>query len=160
MARNGHGSTPWRWELYPDAASLADALEAGDVDVAGDLPLDRTKALADLPGLREIAYPTSHLTAAVLNLRNSKSPFRDASVRQALLRAIDREGSRGRGGERPWCHRRRAHRAQLAALRHHRTRADDARRSAATKALRDAGWKKVGGAWQASGAKDPCASRS
>ncbi len=142
-------------ELYPDAASLADALEAGDVDVAGDLPLDRTKALAALPGLREIAYPTSHLTAAVLNLRNSKSPFRDASVRQALLRAIDREGlvaeaANGHGvivdvpiapssplfdttGPAPMTHD----------------------RSAATKALRDAGWKKVGGAWQASGAKDP-----
>jgi peptide/nickel transport system substrate-binding protein len=142
-------------ELYPDRAALADALEAGDVDLAGDLPIDPAKAVAAEPGLREIAYPTSHLTAAILNLRDSKSPFRDASVRRALLRAIDREGlvgvaSGGHGvildvpisptsplydttGPAPMTHD----------------------QSAATKALREAGWKKVAGAWQASDSKEP-----
>ena len=147
-------------ELYPDAASLADALEAGDVDVAGDLPLDRTKALAAAARPARDRLPDQPSDGRRAQPAQQQSPFRDASVRQALLRAIDREGlvaeaANGHGvivdvpiapssplfdttGPAPMMHD----------------------RSAATKALRDAGWKKVGGAWQASGAKDPCASRS
>ncbi len=142
-------------ELYPDVAALADALEAGDVDVAGDLPVDRTKALADVAGLREIEYPTSHLTAAMLNLRDSKSPFRDATVRRALLQAIDREGLLAdvAGGHGVIVDVPIAPTSPLydtsgpAPLTHDQ--------AAASKALKDAGWKKVGGFWQASGAKDP-----
>jgi len=141
-------------ELYPDAAALADALEAGDVDVAGDLPVERAKAIAATPGMRQIVYPTSHLTAAVLNLRDSKSPFRDPSVRRALLRAIDREGLVGaaNGGHGVVVDVPIAPSSPLYDTTGPAPMTHD--QGAAAKALKEAGWKKVGGSWQASGSKD------
>ena len=142
-------------ELYPDRTSLADALQAGQVDLAGDLPLEPTKRIASQPGMREIDYPTSHLTAAVLNLRDSKSPFRDPAVRRALLQAIDREGlvaaaSGGHGVivDVPIAPSSPLYDASAPAPMTH----DQA---AAAKAFKDAGWKKVGESWQASGDKEP-----
>ncbi|HEY8168405.1 MAG TPA: peptide ABC transporter substrate-binding protein [Candidatus Limnocylindrales bacterium] len=142
-------------EIYPDAASLADAVEAGEVDMAGDLPADRIEALSTRPGLRPIAYPTSHLTAAVLNLRAGGSPFRDAGVRRALLQAIDREGlvaevvaGHGVITDVPIAPSSALYdRGGPGVISHDQ--------AAAAKALRAAGWKKVGGSWQASGAKEP-----
>ena len=123
--------------------------------MAGDLPMERATTIATMPGMRAIAYPTSHLTAAILNLRDSKSPFRDPSVRRALLQAIDREGvvaaaSGGHGVivDVPIAPSSPLYDTTGAAPMTH----DQA---AATRALKEAGWKKVGGAWQASGAKDP-----
>ena len=142
-------------ELYPDRAALADALQAGDVDVAGDLPVARANAIAALDGMREIVYPTSHLIAAVLNLRDSKSPFRDPSVRRALLRAIDRKalvaevaGGHGVIVDVPVSPSSPLYDTTASAPLSY----DQA---AAAKAVKAAGWKKVGGAWQASGGKDP-----
>jgi peptide/nickel transport system substrate-binding protein len=142
-------------ELYPDRGALAGALEAGDVDVAGDLPVDRAKSLASRPDMREIDYPTSHLTAAVLNLRDSKSPFRDPSVRKALLMAIDREGlvAAAAGGHGVIVDVPIAPSSPLYDTSAPAPMTQD--QSAATKALREAGWKKVDGAWQSAAGKEP-----
>ena len=125
------------------------------MDVAGDLTVERTKAIAALPGMREIAYPTSHLTAAILNLRDSKSPFRDPDVRRALLRAIDRDGlvAAAAGGNGVIVDVPIAPSSSLYDPTGPAPMTQDL--SAVAKALKAAGWKKVGGNWQASGAKDP-----
>ena len=142
-------------ELYPDRTALADALEAGEVDVAGDLPVGRAKAIAALPGMHEVAYPTSHLTAAILNLRDSKSPFRDPAVRRALLRAIDREAlvAAAAGGHGVIVDVPIPPSSSLYDTTGPAPVTQD--QSATAKSLREAGWKKTGGAWRVGGAKDP-----
>jgi peptide/nickel transport system substrate-binding protein len=79
-------------QFFDDAASLAAAWAAGRLDGASGLPAADAASLAAEPGSRLLRYPTSTLTAVVLNLRKSRPEFRDARVRVALLRAIDRDG--------------------------------------------------------------------
>jgi peptide/nickel transport system substrate-binding protein len=139
--------------FYPDEASLARALDAGEVDAASGLSAAGLSGLAADPGLDRHVYPTTTLSVVLLNLRPSHKELRDAKVRAALLAAIDRDG------------------LVAVALGGNATRADalvpptssafDATsagivafdRKAAAKALEDADWTKKGGRWVAPGAK-------
>jgi dipeptide transport system substrate-binding protein len=78
-------------QFFNDPASLAAAWKAGGLDGASGLPAADATRLAAEPGSRLLRYPTSTLTAVVLNLRKSRPEFRDPHVRVALLRAIDRD---------------------------------------------------------------------
>jgi peptide/nickel transport system substrate-binding protein len=78
--------------FFGDVPSLAAAYEAGDLDAASGLPVTEARRLGGAPGSRLLRYPTSILTAVVLNLRVSHPEFRDSRVRLALLRGTDRAG--------------------------------------------------------------------
>jgi peptide/nickel transport system substrate-binding protein len=78
--------------FYPDAAGLADAYRAGEVDAASGLPPDLAGQLAGLPGSRLLSYPRTTLTAIALNLRPGMGELRLPIVRHGLLAAIDRNG--------------------------------------------------------------------
>lgn len=139
--------------FYPDEAALADAIEAGDVDVASGLSAATLAEVPADPALDRLVYPKTTLSAVLLNLRPTHEELRNDAVRRALLGAIDRD--------------------QLVAgvLRGNATRADalvpptsgvfDATSAgtvaydpkAAGKALEKAGWTKKDGRWVAPGAK-------
>ena len=142
--------------FYPDEAALAAAFESGEVDSASGLSAGPAEALAALDGVKSHVYPTTTLSAVMLNLRPSHKELRDPKVRTALLGAIDRN------------------RLVSTVLAGDATRADalvptaswafdataaktlDFDRPGSAKALRDAGWKrKPGGMWIAPSASDP-----
>lgn len=142
--------------FFPDEPSLAEAFEAGTIDAASGLSAGPAKTLAALVGVDRHVYPTTTLSAVLLNLRPAHKELRDAKVRTALLGAIDRD------------------KLVASVLAGDATRADalvptaswafDAEsagtvafdRQASTKALRDAGWtRKSGGRWIAPGASKP-----
>jgi len=78
------------FQLYPDAISLAAAFRSGDLDGADGLLPDDAAAIGAQAGVRALTYPQATLVAAVMNVRVGQPLFRDARVRTALLRAIDR----------------------------------------------------------------------
>jgi peptide/nickel transport system substrate-binding protein len=78
-------------QFFEDPAALMAAWEAGSLDGASGLPAADASRLAAEPGNRLLRYPSSTLTAVVLNLRKTRPEFRDPRVRVALLKAIDRD---------------------------------------------------------------------
>jgi peptide/nickel transport system substrate-binding protein len=78
--------------FFGDVSSLAAAYESGTLDAASGLPVAEATRLGGAPGSRLLRYPTSILTAVVLNLRMTHPEFRDSRVRLALLRGTDRAG--------------------------------------------------------------------
>lgn len=83
---------PPRLELrfYPSALALANAYRLGAVDMADGLPAAAAQELEALPGTRIVRNPRATLTTVLLNLRTDHPLTRDADVRLALLKAIDR----------------------------------------------------------------------
>jgi len=144
--------------FYDAADDLAAAFAAGTVSSAGDLPPAIAVALATAtPDARAIRYPTTTLTALAFNLRATGGPFSDARTRRALVAAIDRAdlvtdllGGAGARAETPIPPSSWAYNAKAAP-----EIAYD--RAAASKGLRDAGWRKVDTAWIPPGAKKPLA---
>jgi peptide/nickel transport system substrate-binding protein len=80
------------FRFFPDVASLGAAYEGGELDAASGLPVAEAARLGGTPGSRLVRYPTSILTAVVLNLRMSHPEFRDPRIRLALLRGTNRAG--------------------------------------------------------------------
>ncbi len=78
-------------QFFDDSAALAVAYEAGQLDGASGLSPEDAVRLGAEAGSRVLRYPSSTLTAVILNLRKSRPEFRDPRVRVALLRAIDRD---------------------------------------------------------------------
>jgi peptide/nickel transport system substrate-binding protein len=78
------------FQFFDDSAALAAAYEAGKIDGASGLTPGDAVRLTQDKGSRLLRYPSSTLTAVVLNLRKSRPEFRDPRVRVALLRAMDR----------------------------------------------------------------------
>ncbi len=141
--------------FYDDAATLADALRAGEIDAASGLPPEQLAALGSVPGISSVRYPTTTLSSVLLDLRPAHRQLRDPRVRRALLMAIDRKTlvATVLDGD-----------AALAdALVPPSSWAFDSKaakpvaysRKDAAALLVDAGWKKTSGAWYAPGAKDP-----
>ncbi len=139
--------------FYPTAQALADAVRAGDVDMADGLPADLAKALLAVPGTRLIRYPRATLTAVLLNVRTNFPMLREQAVRQALLKAIDRvklvEEVMGGFGNRAdsmvpptsWAYVKKA----AAPVEYSTTHA--------AQQLKAAGWRKVNGKWHQPGSK-------
>ncbi len=84
--------TRLEFRFYDDPALLAAAFRAGELDAVSGLSPADAAALAGTAGARALRYPGTTLTTVILNLRPSHAELRDASVRAALLAAIDRPG--------------------------------------------------------------------
>ena len=76
--------------FYATEADLEAAFREGKIDVADGLSGDAVRDLLTLPGTDDIRYPTTVLTAVMLNLRATHPELRNAELRKALLGAINR----------------------------------------------------------------------
>ena len=74
--------------VIPEMSVKVAALQAGDIDVVWDLPLDQVKTLSADQALRVDSVPTSSWDGAVMN--NLIPPFNDKRVRQAFHLAVDK----------------------------------------------------------------------
>jgi peptide/nickel transport system substrate-binding protein len=78
--------------FFDDPATMAAEFKAGHLDAVGGLAPDLTAAAASRADARILLYPWAMMTGVVLNQRATHPELRDANVRSALLRAIDRQG--------------------------------------------------------------------
>jgi peptide/nickel transport system substrate-binding protein len=89
------GSLPYldgiEFRFFADPDALAAAWTRGDLDGAAGLSADVATRLNGSPGARILQYPATTLMAVILNVRATHPEFRDATVRKALLEAIDRD---------------------------------------------------------------------
>ena len=141
--------------FFETEAAMADALRNGQIDGAAGFTPAAADALAGTDGLERLRYPTTTLSSVLLNLRPTHPELGSAPVRRALLAAIDRDAlvAGPLAGD--------AVRAD--ALVAPSSWAFDAAsappvaydRKAAAKALTDAGWTRIAGAWAAPKAKAP-----
>jgi peptide/nickel transport system substrate-binding protein len=74
--------------IIPEMSVKVAALQAGDIDVVWDLPLEQVKPLSGRGGLRIDSVPTASWDAAVMN--NLTPPFNDPKVRLAFQMAVDK----------------------------------------------------------------------
>ncbi|NOX44458.1 MAG: ABC transporter substrate-binding protein [Caldiserica bacterium] len=77
------------FRFIPDGAARALALQAGDVDIAVDIPYQTAKALEGNPAFTVVSGPMN--LVQILAINNARTPFADLRVRQAIAHAIDRE---------------------------------------------------------------------
>jgi ABC-type transport system substrate-binding protein len=144
--------------FYDTAEELTAAFVAGAVTSVGDLPPAAAMALATaMPEARAIRYPATTLTALAFNLRGLGGPFADARTRRALVAAINRAdlvtdllGGAGARADTPIPPSSWAYDAKAAP-----EIAYD--RGAASKGLREAGWRRVDKAWIPPRASKPLA---
>ena len=74
--------------VIPEMSVKIAALQAGDLDVVWDLPLEQVKQLTGVSGVRAESIPTASWDGAVMN--NLIPPFNDKRVRQAFHLAVDK----------------------------------------------------------------------
>lgn len=74
--------------IIPEMSVKLAALEAGDLDIVWDLPLEQVKPLNGHAGLRVESVATASWDAAVMN--NIIPPFNDARVRRAFNIGLDK----------------------------------------------------------------------
>jgi peptide/nickel transport system substrate-binding protein len=74
--------------IIPEMSVKIAALQAGDIDVVWDLPLDQVKTLSSMDGVWAESIPTASWDAAVMN--NMIPPFNNVKIRQAFNLAVDR----------------------------------------------------------------------
>ncbi len=74
--------------IIPEMSVKVSALEAGDIDILWDLPLEQVKALGGRADLRVDSVPTASWDAAIMN--NQTPPFNDVRVRRAFNVGLDR----------------------------------------------------------------------
>jgi ABC-type transport system substrate-binding protein len=79
------------WRTIPEAASRLAALQAGEIDLAWDVPPDRLGELTP-PDFTVLENPTSQIGTLPINFRNPDAPVADVRVRRALTMAIDGPG--------------------------------------------------------------------
>ncbi len=135
--------------------ALASAFKAGQIDGAAGLSTSVTADLSAQPGAQALHYPTTTLSAVLLNLRTTHPELQDPNVRRALLEGIDRNtlAATTLAGTA----------AVANALIPPGSWAYDASavgsvpfdRSGAAKLLAKAGWTRIGGKWAAPKAKVP-----
>ncbi len=95
VAHSGHWAAPPRlrrvvFQTLPSADALLAALRDGTVDVTSSLGPERLPALERQ---RAVTFGArTGLNIAFLLVNNERAPFRDAAVRLALARAVDRAG--------------------------------------------------------------------
>lgn len=141
-------------EFFPDQDALVTAFTGGALDAVAGLPPAAVASLAASDGTQVLRYPSATLTAVVPNERG-QSAFKSLAVRRALSIAIDRDAivrdvmlgqaTRADGLVPPssW------------AFSASETPTIAFDRTAATKALRSAGWTRGGGSWVAQGHSKP-----
>lgn len=76
------------FKIVPEAATRVLQLEKGEVDVAYTIPLIEVERLRKNPRLETVLQPLTMRYFVVLN--NSKPPFDDIRVRQAVNHAVDK----------------------------------------------------------------------
>ena len=141
--------------FFDDAEALAAALQSGVVDGAAGLPAGAVDALEATDHIERVAYPTTTLSAVLLNQRPVHRELRDARVRKGLLAALDRGAlvSTVLGGD--------ARRADTLvppgswAYDPGSAAPVTFDRKQATTLLKDAGWKLADKAWTAPRGKEP-----
>ncbi|MEO8714941.1 MAG: ABC transporter substrate-binding protein [Acetobacteraceae bacterium] len=74
--------------IIPEMSVKIAALEAGDIDVLWDLPLEQVKPLGGRSDLRVDSVPTASWDAAIMN--NLNPPFNDPRVRLAFQMAVNK----------------------------------------------------------------------
>lgn len=74
--------------IIPEMSAKIAALEAGDIDVVWDLPLEQVKQLGGESDLRVDSVATASWDAAIMN--NLIPPFNDVRVRRAFQLAVDK----------------------------------------------------------------------
>ena len=74
--------------IIPEMSVKIAALEAGDLDIVWDIPLDQVKPLGGHANLRVESVPTASWDAAIMN--NQTAPFNDVRVRRAFNIGVDR----------------------------------------------------------------------
>jgi peptide/nickel transport system substrate-binding protein len=74
--------------IIPEMSVKIAALQAGDIDILWDLPLEQVKPLSGRADLRVDSVPTASWDGAILN--NAIPPFNDKRVRQAFHLAVDK----------------------------------------------------------------------
>ncbi|MGA9867474.1 MAG: ABC transporter substrate-binding protein [Acetobacteraceae bacterium] len=74
--------------IIPEMSVKIAALEAGDIDVLWDLPLEQVKQLSARGDLRVDSVPTASWDAAIMN--NLTPPFNDPRVRLAFQMAVNK----------------------------------------------------------------------
>jgi len=75
--------------IIPEMSVKIAALQAGDIDVVWDLPLEQVKPLSARADLRVDSVATASWDAAIMN--NIIPPFNDKRVRQAFHLAVDKK---------------------------------------------------------------------
>jgi ABC-type transport system substrate-binding protein len=75
--------------IIPEMSVKVAALQAGDIDVVWDLPLEQVKPLSTTAGVRAESVPTASWDGAVMN--NLIPPFNNPKVRQAFHLAVDKD---------------------------------------------------------------------
>lgn len=82
------------WISIPNPAARVVALRSGDVDLAWDIPYERTEIVANDPRLKILQYQSIGLAFIAFNFRAKASPIANPRVREALTYAIDARGIR------------------------------------------------------------------
>jgi len=77
-----------RVDIVPEASVRRLRLEAGDVDIAEELPVDQLASLAQNSDVDVKIFPS--LSVTYLYLNNARAPFDDVHVRRAASYAMDR----------------------------------------------------------------------
>lgn len=75
--------------IIPEISVRVAALQAGDIDILWDLPLEQVKDISAQSGLRAESVPTASWDGVVLH--NGLAPFNDVRVRQAFHLAVSKQ---------------------------------------------------------------------
>ncbi|MES2291097.1 MAG: ABC transporter substrate-binding protein [Pseudomonadota bacterium] len=80
------------WLSISSPAARLMALRAGDVDLAWDIPYERTAIVDEDPRLKVLEYQSIGLAFIAFNFRAKTSPIANPLVRKAMTYAIDARG--------------------------------------------------------------------
>ncbi|MBV8966044.1 MAG: hypothetical protein JO191_07695, partial [Mycobacteriaceae bacterium] len=75
--------------IIPEMSAKLAALQAGDLEIVWDLPLEQVKPLSSRPDIRVESVASGSWDAAIMN--NLKPPFNDVKVRLAFQAAVSKE---------------------------------------------------------------------
>lgn len=77
-----------RWNTVPDANTRVSQVQAGQADVASDIPFSQVDSLKNAADVTAADFPANYTSVVIFN--ESFEPFADVHVRRAIAQAIDR----------------------------------------------------------------------
>jgi peptide/nickel transport system substrate-binding protein len=77
------------FRIVPDDNTRVIQLEAGEVDIATDLPYSQIERLRETPGIVVLTDPLSRVDYIALN--HTREPFNDINVRKAINHAVNKD---------------------------------------------------------------------